>query len=314
MEFFSPLAFGAGMVALINPCGFALLPVYLGMFLNQKDDSQSQITTLNRAQGVGLALSLGIISVFAFIGVVFGGLQEVLAEVLPFFTILLGVGLLVVGIRMLFFDYELKLNLPKLNKGGSSDSFVQMFLFGVSYALASLTCTVGLFISVAGLSSTSSTGFATSFGAVLSYGIGMGLLATFLTLLMALGKRGLVTKFNKVLPMINAFSAVILVIVGPYMIAYGLFELQILNIPWPFTETAVFAVDQPWGWLDAIVGGAIDIQTWLNGLLDRRISLFGTERRLPSLLGYPFVAINVVLLIAGYLHRRTRNTLSLIHI
>ena len=305
MDFFSPLAFGAGMVALINPCGFALLPAYLGMFLNQKDDSSSRLIALNRAQGVGLALSLGILAVFAVIGVAFGALQSGLAEILPFFTVLLGVGLVILAVRMLFFGYELKLELPKLNKGGASGSFVQMFLFGVSYALASLTCTIGIFISVAGLSQTSTTGFASSFGAVLSYGIGMGLLATVLTLLMALGKRGLVNKFRSVLPKINFISGLILLVVGPYMVLYGLWELQLFNIPWPFTETAVFAAD--WAWLDAILVRASEIQTWLNGLLDRQVNILGWETRLTNALGWPFLAINLALIVAGFVARMNRD-------
>ena len=32
---FDPRAFALGMIALINPCGFALLPAYLGFFLGQ---------------------------------------------------------------------------------------------------------------------------------------------------------------------------------------------------------------------------------------------------------------------------------------
>jgi len=294
------------MVALINPCGFALLPAYLGMFLNQKDDSPSRLIALNRAQGVGLALSLGIVTVFAAIGVIFGGLQSALAEVLPFFTIALGIGLFILGIRMLFFGYELKLELPRLSKGGSSGSFVQMFLFGVSYALASLTCTVGIFISIAGLSSTSDTSFISSFGAVLSYGIGMGLLATVLTLLMALGKRGLVNKFRTILPKINIISAVIMLLIGPYMIGYGIYEIQLFNISWPFSETAIFASE--WGWLASIMSEASDIQVWLNGLLDRRVSLFGSEVRLTSILGWPFLAINAALVVAGFVARRQRTT------
>ena len=35
------LAFSAGMVATVNPCGFALLPAYLSYFLGLEDASQS---------------------------------------------------------------------------------------------------------------------------------------------------------------------------------------------------------------------------------------------------------------------------------
>ena len=37
-DFFDPRAFALGMVALVNPCGFALLPAYLGFFLGLDDD------------------------------------------------------------------------------------------------------------------------------------------------------------------------------------------------------------------------------------------------------------------------------------
>ena len=54
MTFFNVFAFGAGMVALINPCGFGLLPAYLGVFLGQKEESSNRWISLNRAQGLSL--------------------------------------------------------------------------------------------------------------------------------------------------------------------------------------------------------------------------------------------------------------------
>ena len=75
MTFFNAFAFGVGMVALINPCGFGLLPAYLGVFLGQNDESTSKWISLNRAQGVGLAMTLGMLLVFGFFGLVLGGLQ-----------------------------------------------------------------------------------------------------------------------------------------------------------------------------------------------------------------------------------------------
>jgi len=34
-------AFGAGMVATVNPCGFAMLPAYLSFFLGIEDERAS---------------------------------------------------------------------------------------------------------------------------------------------------------------------------------------------------------------------------------------------------------------------------------
>jgi len=292
MDIFSPFAFGAGMVALINPCGFALLPAYLGFFLGQNDESKSRVVALNRAQGVGLALTLGIMVVFGIVGVIFGGLQSAIADYLPFFNIVLGVALVALGIAMLA-GFQLTIQIPKLGKGGGSGSFGSMFVFGVSYAIASLSCTIGLFITAVGTSSTrTDAGFFSGFGNFLSYGLGMGLLATVLTLFLALGKREIVNRFRQVLPVINIISAFMLLIVGPYMVGYGIWEYQILN------------GGDLWGWLDSIIGGALEYQGSMTGWFASDVSVFGRTMSRTALLGWPFVAINVALIVAGFVGRR----------
>ena len=35
------LALGAGMLATVNPCGFAILPAYLGFFVGSDDDERA---------------------------------------------------------------------------------------------------------------------------------------------------------------------------------------------------------------------------------------------------------------------------------
>jgi cytochrome c-type biogenesis protein len=294
MDLFSPFAFGAGMVALINPCGFALLPAYLGFFLGQKDEEKSRIVSLNRAQGVGLALSLGIMVVFGTVGIILGGLQSWLAEFLPYFNIVLGFALIGLGIAMLF-GFQLMVKIPKLQKGGGDGSFTSMFLFGVSYAIASLSCTIGVFISAVGSTSTNGDGgFFHSLGGFLSYGLGMGLLATVLTLLMALGKRELVNKFRTILPKINIISAVLLLIVGPYMVGYGIWEIQILGS------------GEVWGWLDSIMARAGTIQSSMNTWFAQPQTVFGRTMSRTAFLGWPFVAVNLALIAAGFVIRKSR--------
>ena len=58
-ELFDARAFALGMVALVNPCGFALLPAYLGYFLGMNDgtERESRIVALNRAQIISLSMS-----------------------------------------------------------------------------------------------------------------------------------------------------------------------------------------------------------------------------------------------------------------
>ena len=62
------LAFGAGMVATINPCGFAMLPAYLSYFLGSEDRDHAGRSAsdpgLGRAAVVGLSVTAGFIVVF----------------------------------------------------------------------------------------------------------------------------------------------------------------------------------------------------------------------------------------------------------
>lgn len=299
MGFFNAFAFGIGMVALINPCGFGLLPAYLGVFLGQEENSSSKWISLNRAQGVGLAMTLGMLVVFGFFGLVLGGLQSAIATRLPYFNMALGVGLIVLGIAMIR-GYQLNLKIPKLQKGGTSGSFASMFLFGMSYATASLTCTLGLFITAINSANFAAGpgggGFTSSLGSLLSYGLGMGLLATMLTLFLALGKSSLVGSFRSILPKINFVSGVLLLIVGPYSIGYGIWELQVLN-EWPFGDSV-------WPILQTINGGVAGIQSDVSGWFSNEVSLFGRSMRRTDWLGWPFVIVNIIIVAGGFIARR----------
>jgi cytochrome c-type biogenesis protein len=276
LDSFDAFAFGVGMIALINPCGFALLPAYLGVFLGlDEDPDQSRIVSLNRAQLVGLALSAGFLLVFGLLGLVFAGFYSSIADSIPWFTLVVGVALVILGIAMLR-GLQLSVAIPKLNRGGTSGSMVSMFLFGISYAIASLSCTIGLFLAVVGTSS-ASRGFSDRLGSFISYGAGMGLLATTLTLAVAFAKGGFVNKFRELLPKINKISAVILLIVGVYVALYGVWSIQVLGGSTPPI------------WLDDFILGAERFQTDVATAVESRASI----------LGWGFVALNVAIVVAG---------------
>ncbi len=284
-DLFDPRAFALGMVALVNPCGFALLPAYLGFFLGlDEDDTGSRIRTLNRAQVVGLSMSLGFLAVFGVLGIVFSSFISEITAQLSWFTIAMGVLLAILGVAMLG-GYQLMISVPHLDKGTGSKTTGSMFIFGVSYAIASLSCTIGLFISAVATSTTNDTLLA-KFGSFFSYGLGMGLLATVLTLAVAFGKRGIVTSFRKLLPKINLISAVVLVVVGIYLVLYGIWTRQV------FDDTRA---DQT-PWIDSIVtmveGWQVSLTTWID---DRVV-----------VLGWSFLIINVGLAAAGFVVKRSQ--------
>lgn len=278
-ELFEARSFALGMVALINPCGFALLPAYLGFFLGLDDDDagESRIVALNRAQVVGLSLSLGFLAVFGILGLAFAGALTAIAPVLRYITLGMGVLLVILGIAMLR-GFQPMVKLPKLEKGTGSNSSASMFLFGVSYAIASLSCTIGLFLSAV---PTDGASFAERFGAFLSYGLGMGLLATVLTLAVAFGKKGIVGQMRSILPKINIISAVVLVVVGTYVALYGYWQIEVFRVP----------SQPPTAWLDAIVLEVESWQAWLSNTIGDAA---------PTL-GIIFLGVNLALAAAGYI-------------
>src|SRR3954451_18569282 len=61
-------AFGAGMVAAVNPCGFVMLPAYLSLYLGLREAdfaSRPAAERIVRGLAVGGSVSLGFILLFA---------------------------------------------------------------------------------------------------------------------------------------------------------------------------------------------------------------------------------------------------------
>ncbi len=63
-------AFGAGMVAAANPCGFALLPTYLGLYLGADSAENPLGRRLLRAAAISLTVSACFVLLFGLAGLV----------------------------------------------------------------------------------------------------------------------------------------------------------------------------------------------------------------------------------------------------
>ena len=92
------LAFGAGMVATVNPCGFAMLPAYLAFFLGSEGASRDSQATVRRSLGVGLSVAGGFLVVFSAVGLAIYHLSASVDRWTPWATIVIGVVLVVLGI------------------------------------------------------------------------------------------------------------------------------------------------------------------------------------------------------------------------
>lgn len=222
------VAFGAGMVATINPCGFAMLPAYLSYFLGMEDRSSDARAGVLRALKVGLAVSAGFLTVFGTLGILITPFKDAIQSKLPYVTSLFGVGIIVLGLAMLRGYEPLITFLPKMQKGTSGRELPAMFLFGLSYAISSLSCTIPLFILNVANTFTQQN-LAAGVVVFLAYGLGMALVLMALTLAIALARQGIVANIRRVLPYVNRISGVLLVLAGVYLTYYGWWEVQVLN-------------------------------------------------------------------------------------
>ena len=224
------LAFATGMVAAVNPCGFAMLPAYVSFFLGREGDQiPTRGQSVMRAIPVALAVSLGFVVVFGVIGIALRPVSSTVQEYAPWATVVIGLGLVAFGVAMAA-GYEPMVRLPKLERGGRSRGLGSMFLYGVSYAVASLTCTIGIFIANI-VNAFSRTDFVSGVAVLVVYAAGMGLVITALTVAIALARDSVVGFLRSGMRYANRAAGALMVLVGLYVAWYGVFSLRVRDDP-----------------------------------------------------------------------------------
>lgn len=246
-----------GMTATVNPCGFAVLPAYLAAFVGL-DDRAGARTWLQRWGAVGRALAVsavltaGFVTVFGVFGAVVSKLIDDAERHLWWVTIVVGLVMVLLGVWLLL-GHTLTLALPKLNRGGADGTYTGMYLFGVSYALASLSCTIGVFTGATSLAFRAGS-YVSTVAVFVVYALGMGVVVGMLTVAVALAKAGLVARVRTLVPVINRAAGALLVLAGAYVAYYGWYSERVLS-------DAGFSGDDP------IVDAAFSVQEFLIGLL-----------------------------------------------
>lgn len=219
-----PLALAAGMVAAVNPCGFALLPAYLTLLIVDTDDTR-RLWAVGRALRMSAAMTAGFVAVFGLFAAVAVPLTLSLERYLPWTTIVIGLVLIGLGIRLLT-GGELVLTLPRLGGSAPDRSVRSMAAYGVVYAVASLSCTVGPFLAI--VTSTTLAGSVLDGVLVLiAYALGMGLVVGLLAVAVALAREGVLARTRRLLPHINRISGALLLIAGAYIAYFGWYELRV---------------------------------------------------------------------------------------
>jgi cytochrome c-type biogenesis protein len=204
------LALVAGGLAALNPCGFPLLPAFLSVFVGAREERLPPVgSRLLQGLLVGVLVTAGFLGVFVAVGlpVAYGAAR--VADVLPWLGIGLGVVLVALGLLTVAGRVpRLPLRWGARRRGP--------LLFGVGYGLASLGCTLPIFLAVVGA--------AASGGSTLivfaAYGVGMALVVTALAVAAALLRDGVARGLRRLLPHMGWISGVLLVAAGGYLSYY----------------------------------------------------------------------------------------------
>jgi cytochrome c-type biogenesis protein len=221
------LAFGAGVVAAVNPCGFAMLPAYLSLYLGAEEDDfgkHSFVARLLRALLVGAIVSSGFVLLFATAGLAISAGGSALLAAMPALGIVIGGALMLVGLWMLagrtLYTGVFERLASRVGDPGAV-SIKGFFLFGLAYGAASLSCTLPVFLAVVG-SSLARGGILAGTGQFLGFGLGMAAVLVALTVALAFFKQCLVKWLRGAVPYVQLASAVLLVLAGAYIIYYWL--------------------------------------------------------------------------------------------
>ena len=216
------LSFTAGLVAAVNPCGFPMLPAYLSFFMGSDDEDRDAGGRVPRALLSAGAVALGFLAVFAALGIPINAGVTSLYRWMPWLTIVIGVGLLALGVAMLLGWHPPSL-VPRLDRGGGSRAFGSMALFGVSYAVTSLSCTLPTFLIYVLTVPENLAGGLVTFAA---YGAGFTLVLMVLTVAVALARESMVRRLRAALAYVDRVSGVLLLLVGAYLVLYGIHALD----------------------------------------------------------------------------------------
>lgn len=237
-------AFGVGAIAFFNPCGFALLPAYVAHYLGQASPERSSWPERGlRGLLLGLVMSAGFFTVFAGLGLALALLGRVLSRLLivyaPWISAGIGLMLAVLGLTILLKrDFAPGLPVAALAnrlRGGRKPSDVGAYghtplldyIYGISYALGSLGCTLPLFLSVTLTAFT--THWLNGLAHFLAYSGGMTLMMLSFSLLMVYSRELIQGYFQSVLRFVRPVSAWVLIGIGLYLIWYQLIYFGILT-------------------------------------------------------------------------------------
>ena len=216
-------SFFAGQAAAFNPCGAAMFPAYVGYQLGTVQAERSPIRSAIHGVMLGLSATAGFIVVFGVVGLVLAAGGRAVGQFLPFVGLGIGILITATGLWLLVSGRKIAIMAASRVNLGQGRGLRNVFLFGIAYAIASLSCALPLFLVAVGIvagQSLSAGGVAETVIGSAVYGLGMGVVMVIATLGIVFFKDAVSRWIRVVMRYVEPAGKLAMVGGGAYLIYY----------------------------------------------------------------------------------------------
>jgi cytochrome c-type biogenesis protein len=219
-------AFALGAVAAFNPCGFALLPAYLGLYLREGVTGSGIGARLSRSIRVAATVGATFTLLFGAVGAVFERGSALIVRSLPWVGLGVGVLLVLIG-GLALSGRHVATSVPqrlasRIGRGAGASSMRGYAAFGLAYGAVSLGCTLPLFLALMGTATTTSKAYGAAVLAFVLYGAGMAAALGVFTVVAGAASFGILQRVRGFVPIVTTLSAGLLLLSGAYVVYYWL--------------------------------------------------------------------------------------------
>ena len=238
------ITFSAGLISVFNPCGFALLSIYLSVFIQRRDkqndiqnyeknlSSGLKITNhylrkLFEATSISLTISVGFVIIFFVIGILLSAGFYTIRSFFSYIGIIISIFLVFIGFYSLyggtFYTPIIERIANKISYKNQS-SYIFYFSYGLSYGLTSLSCTLPIFMSIVfSISSLSEIHFLLTDFLLFGFGVWVALFIISISLIFV---KILLQKVNYFLKIYKYVTSIFIILCGIYLILYWMTEIK----------------------------------------------------------------------------------------
>lgn len=217
-------SFLAGLSAFFAPCSIALIPAYVGFYVREGTGGHNRLQQLLFGLKAGSFVSLGLLSIYVFFGVILVLLGKIIAPFISWIELATGGILIFLGASALL-GYEFALRPPVVIQT-TSNGAKRFYLFGVAYAFGAIGCTLPIFLLVI-FQSLAQRGPLGAFYNFLVYAIAMTSLMIIFSLIAALSKVAIQKFLTRYMLLIQKSVGVLILFAGIYLVYLALRVLTI---------------------------------------------------------------------------------------